>query len=322
MKNFEYINAKTVDEAVSALREFEGEAQVIAGGTDLVGAIQDAILPTCPSAVVNIKNVNPSLSYIKEEGGFLKIGSLTTLSEIEENGSIKEKWPALAEATHKVGSRSLKDMGTIGGNICQFNRCWYFRAKDNYFNCIRKGGNICQALIGDNRYHSIFGATQGCVCVNPSDIAPALVALNASIVTSSGRTIEADGFWDFAIPGSTVLDDDEIVTEIQVPIPASTAKSVFMKFALRRAIDFPIVNCAVAINNGSARVCLNAVFTKPYRALESETIISGQSINEANANSAGEAAVQDATFLPMNKYKAQIAKTLVKRTVLACGASS
>jgi xanthine dehydrogenase YagS FAD-binding subunit len=178
-------------------------------------------------------------------------------------------------------------------------------------------------MAGDNRYHSIFGAIKACLAVNPSDTAPALVALNAKVVTNK-QTIDAEKFWDFAVPGSTVLAIDEIVTEIQVPTPAAGVKSAFLKFARRSSIDFPMVNCAVAIGGGDARICLNAVYNKPYRAIKAEDAIKGQTIDDTSAEAAGVAAVSGAIAMPANgtnpgnKYKVQIAKALVKRVVLAC----
>jgi xanthine dehydrogenase YagS FAD-binding subunit len=312
MKAFKHLNAKTVDEAVSALQT-EG-AVVNAGGTDLVGALRFRILPDYPTTIVNLKTI-PNLDYIKEESGILKIGALTRLDDIAESTVIQGNWAALAEAAGKTASPHIRRQGTIGGNICQLNRCWYFRKQDNRFDCIRKGGNMCYAMAGDNRYHSIFGAISACVAVNPSDTAPALVALAATIVTSK-REIAADEFWDVAIPGSTILDSDEIVTEIQ--LPAFSGKSAFVKMAIRKSIDFPIVNCAAAIDSGTARICLNAVYNKPYRATDAEEAIIGKSINEANAEAAGEAAVSDATALAKNKYKIQIAKAMVKKAILGC----
>jgi xanthine dehydrogenase YagS FAD-binding subunit len=208
-------------------------------------------------------------------------------------------------------------MGTLGGNLCQLHRCWYFRNPNNRFNCLRKGGNTCFAALGDNRYHSIFGAVSGCYAVHPSDAAPALIALDAKIVTSK-RTINAQDFWDVKVPGNTVLAADEIVTEIQVPTPAAGTKSAFLKFALRKSIDFPIVNCAVVVSGNAARIALNAVAPKPYRATKAEAAMAGKPINEANADAAGAAAVADAVPLAASKYKVQIAKTLVKRALLAC----
>ena len=163
----------------------------------------------------------------------------------------------------------------------------------------------------------------GCDGVNPSDIAPALVALNATIVTSK-RKVKAEEFW-VADKGlkPTILDNDEIITEIRIPRPAANVKSSFLKFAMRKSIDFPIVNCAAAIESKdgvvkSARICLNAVYSNPYRVTKAEDAIKGKPIDEANAEAAGAAAVSDAIPLPYNKFKIQIAKTLVKRAILAC----
>jgi xanthine dehydrogenase YagS FAD-binding subunit len=313
LREFAHVEAKTVDEAVAVLGQ--DNACACAGGTDLLGTMKFYILREYPSVVVDLKTISPSLEYIKEEGGVLKIGALTRLEDIAASDVVKSKWAALAEAAHKTASPHLREMGTIGGNICQLNRCWYFRKDENRFDCIRKGGNMCYAMAGDNRYHSIFGAVKACVAVNPSDTAPALVALDAKIVTSK-QTVDAVDFWDVAIPGSTIMAKDEIVTEIQVP--AFSGKSAFVKFALRSSIDFPVVNCAAAISGGDARICLNAVYNKPYRATKAEDAIKGKTIDIANAEAAGEAAVSGAVALGYNKYKIQIAKGMVKKAILAC----
>jgi xanthine dehydrogenase YagS FAD-binding subunit len=315
-KKFAHINAKTIDEAASILRA--GQAAVISGGTDLLGAMRFEILPNYPEVVVNLKTIS-GMDYIKEEGGMLKIGALTRLEDIAKSDLIRNKYAALAEGAHRTATPHIREMGTLAGNICQLTRCWYFRNPDNRFNCIRKGGKTCYAMAGDNRYHSIFGAVKMCLAVNPSDTAPSLVALNAKIKTNK-RLIEAENFWDMTIPGSTVLAVDEIVAEIQVPTPAAGVKSAFIKFAIRKSIDFPIVNCAAMIGSGDARICLNAVYNKPYRALKAEEAIKGKSIDEANAEAAGAAAMASAKALPgdRNKWKIQIAKTMVKRAILAC----
>ena len=333
LMKFTHVNAKTVDEALAALAK--GKAAVIGGGTDLLSAMRFEVLrdDMYPQTLVNLKTIVPSLSYIKEEGNILKIGALTRLEDIAENSIVKGKYAALAEAAHKTASPHIRAMGTIAGNICQLNRCWYFRRSDNRFDCPRKGGERCYAVAGDNRDHSIFGSVMGCIAVNPSDTAPALVALNAQIITTK-RAIDAEKFWAVKIPGSTVLDPAEIVTEIQVPTPAAGLKSAFVKFALRTSIDFPIVNCAAAIGGGQSRVCLNAVYNLPYRATKAEDAIKGKAIDEANAEAAGAAAVQDAVTLPytpavqsvgltapappFGKWKVQLAKTLVKRAILGC----
>jgi xanthine dehydrogenase YagS FAD-binding subunit len=316
-KKFAHVDAKSVDEAASILRA--GKAALISGGTDLLGTMRFEILPTYPEVLVNLKSI-PEMAYIKEEGDMLKIGALTRLEDIAKNSLIKTKYTALAEGAHRTATPHIREMGTIAGNICQLNRCWYFRSPDNRFNCIRKGGKTCYAMSGDNRYHSIFGAVKMCMAVNPSDTAPTLVALNAKIKTNKGL-IEAEKFWDMNVPASTVLAPDEIVTEIQIPTLPAGVKSAFIKFAIRKSIDFPIVNCAVMIGAGNARVCLNAVYNKPYRALAAEESIKGKSINEKNADAAGVAAIATATELKTDdrrKWKVPIAKAMVKRAILAC----
>jgi NADPH-dependent glutamate synthase beta subunit-like oxidoreductase len=154
MKPFNHINAVSVEEASNILGS--GRAKVNAGGTDLLGTLKDNILPEYPSCVVNLKSI-PGLEYIKEEGGMLKIGALTKLADIAENPTVKEKYTALAQAARAVATPNLRNMGTIGGNITQLPRCWYFRKPENRFPCIRKGGQECFAILGDNRYHSMMG---------------------------------------------------------------------------------------------------------------------------------------------------------------------
>ncbi len=314
MKTFDYIDAATLDEAVAALGT--PGAQIIAGGTDILGVLKDEILPDYPSTLVDLRTI-PRLDYIQESDGFLRIGALTRIADIASHDVIGSRYPALSRAARLVGSPQIREMGTIGGNICQLPRCWYLRVADNRFYCLRKGGRYCPAVAGDCRYHSIFGRLRGCLAVNTSDLAPVLVALDAKIKTTK-NLIAAE--WFFRVNGvkTTALDDDEIVTEIQVPIPGASTRSAFAKYALRRAIDFPIVNCAVAIDGEEARICLNAVYGKPYRAIGAESVIAGRAIDEAIAAAAGEAAVADAQALEPSRYKVQMAKTMVKRAILAC----
>jgi xanthine dehydrogenase YagS FAD-binding subunit len=321
MRNFAHVNALTLDEAVATLRRYGKKAAVIAGGTDLLGKMKDEILPTYPEALVNIKTI-PGLDFVTYKGGMLTIGALTRLEDIATNDITRKEYRALAEAAHRTASTHLREMGTLGGNICQDIRCWYYRNPNNRFPCLRKGGGRCYAIEGDNRYHSIFGGSveEGCYAVHPSDTAPALIALDATIKTSK-RIIKAEDFFQVSVAKTTVLDEDEIVTEIQ--IPSCAGKSAFVKFALRKAIDFPIVNCAAMVSTSggkvtSARICLNAVYVKPYRATKAEEAIIGKRINEANAQSAGDACVADAKPMSHNAYMVPIARAMVKRAILGC----
>jgi xanthine dehydrogenase YagS FAD-binding subunit len=323
MRKFTHANAKTVEEAVSLLRRYGDKAVVIAGGTDLMGKMKDQILPTYPEAVINLKDI-PGLDFISEEEGDLRIGSLTRLEDIATDPVVKSRYRALSEAAERTASTHLREMGTLGGNLCQDIRCWFYRNPKNRFPCLRKGGGRCYAIDGDNRYHSIFGGsvTEGCLAVHPSDTAPALIALDAKILTSR-RTVRAEDFFEVGVCRTTVLDPDEIVTEIRIPAPPEGAKSAFIKFALRESIDFPIVNCGAMVTcfDGTvtdARICLNAVWVKPYRAIKAEEAMAGKSITEETAEVAGAAAVSGAKPLRDNGYMVQIAKTMVKRAILAC----
>jgi xanthine dehydrogenase YagS FAD-binding subunit len=323
MRTFTHFNARTVDEAVSILRRFGDRAQVIAGGTDLLGKMKDEILPSYPEAVVNLKSI-AGLDYIKEDSDGLKIGALTRLQDIATHPAVRQRYPALAEAAGRAASPHLREMGTLGGNVCQDIRCWYYRHPHNRFPCLRKGGGRCYAMEGENRYHSIFGGTvqDGCYAVHPSDTAPALIALGGRVNTSK-RTLDTEDLFDIKVNGTTVLDSDEIVIDFKIPPPAGSARSAFVKFALRKTIDFPIVNCAALISTNNdqvteAKICLNAVYVRPYRAAQAEAYMLGQPVNDTTADAAGQAVVSDAVPLEHNGYMVQIAKSMVKRTILGC----
>jgi xanthine dehydrogenase YagS FAD-binding subunit len=323
MRAFVHFNARTLAEAVSFLRRYGDRAQVIAGGTDLLGKMKDEILPQYPEAIINLKTI-PGWEYIREGNETLTIGALTRLQDIAIHPIIMSRYGALAESARRAASPHLREMGTLGGNVCQDIRCWYYRHPNNRFPCLRKGGGRCYAEEGDNRYHSIFGGSveKGCLAVHPSDTAPSLIVLDAKVKTSK-RTLEAEDLFHVKVGRTTVLDFDEIVTEFEVPAPPDGGKSAFVKFALRKTIDFPIVNCAamIARKGGkvtAARVCLNAVYVKPYRARKAEAFMVGKEISEANAEAAGETVVSDAQPLRHNGYMVQISKVMVKRAILAC----
>jgi len=323
MKTFAHFNASTTEEAVSLLRRCGKNAQLIAGGTDLLGKMKDRILPKYPEALINLKTI-PGLEAIQEEDGQLKIGALAILEDIAHDATVKKSYAALAEAARRTASPHLREMGTLGGNICQDIRCWYYRHPENRFPCLRKGGGKCYALEGDKRYHSVFGASveQGCIAVHPSDTAAALIALNAKIKTTK-RTVLAENFFQVDVSKTTVLADDEFVTQILIPTPPANTKSTYVKFALRKSIDFPIVSCAAMIRCAknkveSARICLNAVYVKPYRALKAEEYITGKKIDDSNAEKAGDAVIADAKPLGDNDYMVQLSKVMIKRAIVAC----
>lgn len=322
MVRFKHFDSSTVDEAVSLLSRFEGRAKVIAGGTDIIGLYKDNVLPKPYEALINIKNI-PGLDEMKEEDGMLKLGALVRLEDMAHSTLLKEKYTALALSARYAASPHIREMGTIGGNVCQNSRCWYYRCPNNRFPCIRKGGDECFADDGDNRYHSIFGDVKDCLAVNPSDTLPALVVLGAKVVTSKRTMDIMDIFPEKDPTKMTILDDDEIITEFQIPEPVPGMKSSWKKFAIRKSIDFPVVNCASAVVSSGdivedAKICLNAVYYKPYVPTRAADHLKGKALDEEVAETTGEAAVWGAKPLAMNEYKIHIAKGLVKQTLLAC----
>ena len=309
MKHFTHMQASSAEEAAS--NAAGGTAMFIAGGTDLLGTLKDEILPSYPELVIDLKSI-PGMDAVEEEGDNLRIGALAKLADVAENELVLTHCTALAQACERAASPTIRHMGTLGGNMCQMHRCWYFRVPDDRFHCKRKGGNYCPARIGDNRYHSIFGDEAGCYAASSHDTAPALIALGATVVTTK-RELAAEEFFRINGVRSNVLDDDEVVTHVLVP---KAAKSAFRKFALRKSIDFPVVNCAVAQDaDGAVRIALGGVYPSPIRSEAAEAAVAG-GIDETTAAQAGDAAVAAATLLVKNGYKVEIARTTVKRTLL------
>ena len=323
MNKITFVNAKTLDEAVAQLT---AGAKVTAGGTDLYNAMKAMVFPKPPTKLVNVKTIS-GLSYIKEEGGMLKIGANTTLTEIADSSVVKGKWAILAQAAKAVGTPQLRNMGTIAGNIAQELRCWYYRAEHNEFNCLRKGGQLCYMMAGNSLRHSALFPAGGCVTSSCSDTAVPLTAFGASVVTTK-KTIAMK---DFYTALGNVLEANEVIKEIQVPTPASGTKQAFTRWAERKALDFAEASCAVVYglsgsNVANAVIVLGAVSPVPVRASSAESFINGKPINAANADSAGAEAVKTAQVLAGNtgysnnmgnKWKVQITKTMVKRALLA-----
>lgn len=308
MKHFKHMQASWAKEAASATEK--GTAVVMDGGTDLLGTLKDEILPTYPETVVDLKAA-AGMDGISEDGDVVVIGALAKLAAVAESDAVREGCAALAEACARAASPTIRHMGTIGGNVCQMHRCWYFRVPDDRFHCRRKGGDWCPARIGDNRYHSIFGDQDGCYAASSHDTAPALVALGASVKTTK-REVPAEEFFRANGVRSNVLEDGEVVTDIRVP---KAAKSAFLKFALRKSIDFPVVNCAAAqLADGSVRVALGGVYPAPVRSTAAEAAVAG-GVSADSAARAADAAVEDCKPLAKNAYKVEIARTLVKRTL-------
>jgi xanthine dehydrogenase YagS FAD-binding subunit len=331
MKTFQHYNARSIRQATALLAKYNGKARLNAGGTDLVGSLRDQCMAEYPEALINIKTI-PNLEYIKASRRGLRIGALTKLADVVRSPEIQQDYALLAEAARSVAAPNLRNAATVGGNLAQDIRCWYYRYPQHIggsIKCLRKGGKTCNALAGDNRYHSIFGAApapensnvgRGCVAVGPSDLAIALVALDAKIVTS-GRTLPAQEFFAATTVSTTVLQFDELIKEVQIPKPPKGARQRFLKFTLRKPIDFAIVSVAsvLTVTDGvcsDARIVLGAVAPSPVRATAAEDAIKGNPISEAMAVEAAAAALASAKPLSMNRYKVDVARTLMKRSIL------
>jgi len=322
VRTFTHINARTIEEAHLILSKHKGKAVINAGGTDLLGALKDEILPGYPRVVINIKNI-PGLDSITENERGLTIGSLVKLSDIAGSPLIKERYPVLAEAARSVATPQIRNAATIGGNLCQDVRCWYYRYPRHIggpIQCARKGSGACLAVRGDNRYHAIMNGKR-CFAVCPSDTAVALAALDACVRVSGPEGDRKMAVADFFGPLANALRSNEIVKEIEVPALAGPADQRYIKFALRAPVDFAIVSVAsflVARDRvcTDVRIALGAVAPGPVRARSAEEMLKGKEVNEATAAEAAEMAMSSARPLSMNSYKVEISKSLIKRALL------
>jgi xanthine dehydrogenase YagS FAD-binding subunit len=319
MQAFEYADPSTLHEALTLLGSQWGEADVLAGGTDQISLMKDYI--HTPKRVVNIKGVK-ELAGIHGSAQGLRIGATVTFDELASNAAVRAEYPALHSAAMGVASPQIRNMGTVGGDLCQRPRCWYFRAGHGLLG-LEDGKSLIPN--GENKYHAIFGAAPA-YFVSASSLAPALAALNAhlKIASPSGvRTVAVDRF--FLVPktaGEREIDlhPNEIVTEIL--IPASATKNATYEVRQKEALDWPLATASVALKmSGSkvaaARIVMGHVAPTPWPASEAEKSLIGKSIDEASAQSAGEEAVRGAQPLSQNAYKVQLAKVAVKRALLA-----
>lgn len=318
-RHLEHFNARTINEVISLLDKYKEEAKIIAGGTDLIRLMKSKV--TRPKVLVNIKTIL-DLAYITEDAGGLEIGALTTIRDIEASPIIRDKYTILAEAAHAVAAPHIRNMATIVGNLCQEVQCWYYRRPPitgRSFCCRRKGGEFCYAVAGDNRYHAIIGGGE-CWAVCPSDIAPALVALDARVKIAGPDGERAVPLEEFYTVFGNILKPNEIITNILVPSVRPTAKQRYLKFRERKTIDFAISSAAVVITTENrvvtnARIVLGGIAPIPYRALGAEQVLKGKVITESLVEISAKAAVSGATPLKNNAHKVTITETLVKRAI-------
>src|SRR5262249_39986240 len=317
MNNFEWMNVTSVAEAVNALKsgpapaDADDAARPIAGGQDILTTMKDYI--TRPTRVVNLKGIR-GLDKIESDGkGGLRIGALVTLAELEEHAGVRKSFPGLSEAAHSIATPQIRNLGTVGGNLCQRPRCWYFRLEEVV--CLKKGGSECYAAKGENKYNAIIGGGPSYI-VHPSDLAPMFVALGARVTVSGAagkRDIPLDKFFTLPSQGNirreNVLQNDDIITEIFVPASALAAHSTYLKFKERESLDFGLASVAAAVGLApdrsvrDVRLVLGGVAPMPWRVPAAEKFLIGKSLAPEVLAEAGRIALADAKPLEKNAYK-------------------
>lgn len=333
MKAFEWMSPTTVNEAVEMLKSApatsdpDDAARPIAGGQDLLTTMKEYI--TRPTRVVNLKGIRGLDRIEGDAKAGLTIGALVTLTQLEESSVVRKGFPGLSEAAHSVATPQIRNLGTVGGNLCQRPRCWYYRLDDVI--CIKKGGSECYAATGENKYNAIFGGGPSYI-VHPSDLAPMLVALGASVsvVGPEGkRTIPLDKFFTLPSEGSirreNVLKNDELITHILVPPSRFAANSTYLKFKERESLDFALSAVAAAVELDSnktvlqARIVLGGVAPTPWQVPQAEEFLKGKSLNSAVLAEAAKKALAGAKPLEKNAYKIPLTETLVRRALAKAG---
>ena len=327
MRGFELYDAATVKEAVDLLGKYSGRAvKVVGGGSDIVGGVmkdwvQGKGMPL-PEVLIDITTIKDMVG-IKTDGGGTTIGAATTLTDVIDNKDLATKIPVLTNAALSVASPLIRNFGTLGGNINQRPRCWFFRGED--FNCYKKGGDFCYAVTGDNRYHAIIGG-ELCYIVHPSDTATALLALNASAKIAGGggeRTISFDEYFTgprVDVLRENVLKPNEFMTHVTIPNPASGTKFGWTKLKDRQVYDFALVSVAAVftVSGGNwqdGRITVGGVSPVPYRAKVVEDFLKGKDI-KATAKAAAAQIRTVARPMSLNSYKVDVAAGLIERTLL------
>src|SRR5438132_2531090 len=328
MRAFELYDATTVSQAVDLLRQNSNRAvKVVGGGSDLVGGImKDWVhgngLPF-PDVLIDLTTIK-ELTAIKVDGGSITIGAAVTLSDVINNKDIADRFPHLVSAASSVASPLIRNFRTLGGNINQRPRCWFFRGED--FNCYKKGGDFCYAVTGDNRYHAIIGG-ELCYIVHPSDTATALLALDASATIAgpggATRTVNFDDYFHGPredVLTENVLKSNEVMTEVFVPAPAAGSKMAWNKLKDRQVYDFALVSVApiFTLDGGNwkdGRITLGGVSPVPYRATVVENALKGKDI-KATVKAAAAQLRTVARPMSLNAYKIDLAQGLIERTIL------
>ncbi len=327
MKGFNYYKVTTVSQAISLLAQYGEKAAILAGGSDLFSLMKDRVegpkLNT-PQHLLDISGIK-DLHGIREEKNGVKIGAMTTLADIVSSPVLAGKYSLLAQAADQVAVPQIRNVGTLGGNLCQRPRCWYFRAR-LFKDCFRKGGENCYAQSGENQYHAIFPA-DNCCMVCPSDMATALAAMSASVEIATAKGKKLVPIEQFYVRPEknplreTVLGAAEMVLSAVIPAPVPNSKGIFLKLKEREAFDFAITSVAtmVTMKEGlvsAARIVLGGVGPAPFRATGAEGTLKGKKLREALATACA-AAVKEARPLGNNAYKVMAAKGILEKALNA-----
>ena len=322
MKAFAYVDARNEKEAVAALKFVGGVAMPLAGGQDLLARMKDYV--ASPDRLVNVKGALETTVVAMPDGG-LKIGAAMKIVDLMENAPVQRLYPAVIAASGEIGTPQIRNQGTVGGNINQRPRCWYFRNEE--FVCYKKGGNRCFSPAGENQFHAIFGNNGPSHIVHPSSLAVPFVAYGARfrLASSSGeREVPASEYFTMPtlrnVQKENVLGDDELLTHVILP-PPGNVKSGHYEVRYKASHDWPLAFTTVVLAmNGntiqSARVVLGAVAPVPWRSEDAERALAGKPLNEQTATEAADAAIRAAQPLNRNGYKVQIARTAVRRAIL------
>jgi xanthine dehydrogenase YagS FAD-binding subunit len=323
MNNFTYYQPKTADQVVGLLDKKWGNTEILAGGTDLLDLQKEYVAQ--PEKVVSLSGIG-DLVGIKIDKGKVTIGAGTKLAAIAEHPELRQRFPALTVAAGDVGGPQIRNMGTLGGNLCQRNRCWYFR--DEHVHCLLKGGSKCFALLpeAENRYHAVFTTGNKCVIVNPSTLAPGLIALGATVdvLGPGGKTREVELANFFRAPTGpdereTVLQPNELV--LSVSIPGKGVANASYEVRHKQSYDWPLVQAAVAFEGNAdkatnVRVVLGHVAPTPVVADGAAKALEGKEVTEATAAAAAAAATKGAKPLSQTGYKVKLIEVAVKRALL------
>lgn len=320
MNPFKMAMPTSIEGAVSVLKGSFKDHRLLGGGTDILGELKEGTQK--PTMLVNLKGIGGLGTITKTDRG-LEIGSLVTLTDVAENADVKKMWPALAIAAAHAATPQIRNVGTVGGNLCQRPRCWYYR--NDLYPCLKKGGELCYAREGENEFHAIFDNAT-CNIIHPSNLAPALIAYGAIAIVAGPEKTEEIALEDFFlspeedISRENVLEPNQVLVRVILPKGSENPKSTFFEVREKQSYDWAICASTVSLTMDGdtvkdARIVLSAVAPTPVRRDDLEGMLKGQKITDDLLQKLGDAAVADATPLRDNKYKTILVKATLKRAI-------